>query len=136
MDFVEGNAEKLPFYDNSFDLYTIAFGLRNVTNKEQALSEAYRVLRPGGRLMVLEFSSVTQPLFRQVYDQFSFQVIPLLGELVAKDKVSYQYLVESIRRFPNQDTLLQMIRAQGFQCCSYVNFTLGVVAVHTGYKLK
>eukprot|EP01041_Mallomonas_annulata_P008746 gene8746-18087_t len=98
--FIEGNAEKLPFPDNSFDIYTIAFGLRNVTNKEVALAEAYRVLQPGGRMCVLEFSTVTNPLLRQVYDQYSFNVIPKIGKYVADDEESYRYLVESIRRFP------------------------------------
>eukprot|EP01039_Chlorochromonas_danica_P004743 gene4743-5194_t len=134
--FVEGNAERLPFADNTFDLYTIAFGLRNVTNKEVALGEAYRVLRPGGRLMILEFSEVRQPLLRMAYDQFSFHIIPRIGEVVAQDRSSYQYLVESIRRFPKQDELLGMVRQAGFRCASYVNFTLGVCAVHSGYKLE
>lgn len=136
LGFVEGNAEQLPFADGSFDLYTIAFGLRNVTNKDVAIREAYRVLRPGGRLMVLEFSHVTQPLFKSIYDQFSFHVIPTIGQVVARDKASYQYLVESIRQFPRQDELLAMLQAAGFQCCSYTNFSLGIVAVHSGFKLK
>lgn len=94
------------------------------------------MLKPGGRLMILEFSHVTQPLIRTVYDQFSFNVIPNLGEVIARDRASYQYLVESIRKFPKQDDLLAMIQQQGFRCCSYVNFTFGVVAVHSGFKIK
>lgn len=135
MDFVEGNAEKLPFEDESFDLYTIAFGLRNVTNKDVAIKEAHRVLKKGGRMMILEFSHLQNPLMKQVYDKFSFEVIPKIGKVVTNDEASYQYLVESIRRFPKQDDLLNMMRQQGFSCCSYVNFTFGVVAVHTGFKL-
>jgi len=133
--FVEGNAEKLPFPDNSFDLYTIAFGLRNVTNKDVALREAFRVLKTGGRVMIMEFSAVTNPLLQQVYDQYSFNVIPAIGEVVASDRGSYQYLVESIRKFPKQDELLGMVRAAGFGCASYRNMTFGVVAVHSGFKL-
>lgn len=135
MDFVEGNAEHLPFEDESFDLYTIAFGLRNVTNKDIAIKEAHRVLKKGGRMMILEFSHLQNPLMKQVYDKFSFEVIPKIGKVVTNDEESYQYLVESIRRFPKQDDLLNMMRHEGFSCCSYVNFTFGVVAVHTGFKL-
>jgi len=133
--FVEGNAETLPFPDDTFDVYTIAFGLRNVTNKEAALREAYRVLRKGGRLMVLEFSHVTNPLLAQLYDTYSFNVIPKLGGLVANDTASYQYLVESIRRFPTQGELQAMVSDAGFQCSTYTNFSFGVVAVHSGFKL-
>jgi 2-methoxy-6-polyprenyl-1,4-benzoquinol methylase len=134
--FVEGNAEKLPFESNSFDFYTIAFGLRNVTNKQAALNEAYRVLRPGGRLLVLEFSHLENPLMQAVYDQYSFTVIPKLGQVIANDSESYQYLVESIRRFPKQEELKQMFIDAGFNCVVYTNMTFGVVAVHSGFKLK
>jgi ubiquinone/menaquinone biosynthesis methyltransferase len=133
--FVEGNAEKLPFRDQSFDLYTIAFGLRNVTNKDVALKEAYRVLKPGGRIMIMEFSSLKNPMLQQMYDGYSFNVIPKIGELVANDRESYQYLVESIRKFPKQEELLGMVRSAGFGCASYRNLTFGVVAVHSGFKL-
>jgi len=133
--FVEGNAENLPFPDASFDLYTVAFGLRNVTNKDKALSEAFRVLRKGGRMCILEFSTVNIPVLREIYDQYSFQVIPMLGRYVANDETSYQYLVESIRRFPPQEELLSMVESAGFSLCSYTNFTFGTVAVHSGYKL-
>ena len=133
--FVEGNAERLPFEDNSFDLYTIAFGLRNVTNKDVALKEAYRVLKPGGRIMIMEFSSLNNPMLQQMYDGYSFNVIPKIGELVANDRESYQYLVESIRKFPKQEELLGMVRAAGFGCASYRNLTFGVVAVHSGFKI-
>lgn len=132
--FVEGNAEDLPFPDNSFDIYTIAFGLRNVTNKQAALQEAYRVLKPGGRMSILEFSTITNPIMSQVYDKYSFNVIPVIGKVVANDEDSYRYLVESIRRFPTQEELLNMIHQAGFVHCSYQNFTFGVVAVHTGFK--
>ena len=133
--FVEGNAEKLPFPDDSFDIYTIAFGLRNVTNKDVALQEAHRVLRRGGRLMVLEFSHLSNPVMQQAYDAYSFNVIPKIGELVADDSASYQYLVESIRRFPRQEELKGMMEDEGFRYCSYTNMTFGVVAVHTGFVL-
>jgi ubiquinone/menaquinone biosynthesis methyltransferase len=134
--FVEGNAEHLTqFQDNSFDTYTIAFGLRNVTNKDAALKEAYRVLRPGGRLIVMEFSKLSNPMLQKAYDVYSHEVIPRLGEAVAGDSESYRYLVESIRRFPDQDTLLGMLRDAGFKAASYTNFTFGVVAVHSGYKI-
>ena len=133
--FVEGNAEKLPFPDDSFDIYTIAFGLRNVTNKDVALREARRVLRRGGRIMVLEFSHLDNPLLQQAYDAYSFNVIPKIGQFVANDADSYQYLVESIRRFPRQKELKAMIEGAGFRYCTYTNMTLGVVAVHTGFVL-
>ncbi len=133
--FVEGNAEKLPFPSNSFDIYTIAFGLRNVTNKNIALDEAYRVLKPGGKILIMEFSHVDNVIFKQIYDQYSMNVIPKLGELIANDHDSYQYLVESIRRFPKQEELLQMIQTAGFVCTNYTNLTLGIVAIHSGFKL-
>ena len=133
--FVEGNAEKLPFPDDSFDVYTIGFGLRNVTNKDAALKEAFRVLRRGGRLLVLEFSHLPHPALQAAYDAYSFNIIPKLGQLVANDADSYQYLVESIRRFPKQQELRQMVADAGFQYSTYTNLTLGIVAVHSGFKL-
>eukprot|EP01035_Chromulina_nebulosa_P019775 gene19775-25713_t len=135
LGFVEGNAEILPFPDESFDIYTIAFGLRNVTNKDLALKEAFRVLRKGGRILILEFSQLDNPTLQYLYDQYSFTVIPQLGQLVANDKESYVYLVESIRKFPNQITLLNMMKESGFRVCNYKNLTFGVVAIHSGYKI-
>lgn len=135
ISFVEGNAERLPFEDNSFDVYSIAFGLRNVTQIDVALQEAHRVLKHGGRFMCLEFSHVSTPLIRQVYDQFSFSLIPWIGEVVAKDRASYQYLVESIRTFPKQDELLALMDIAGFKECDYTNYTFGVAALHSGFKL-
>ncbi|CAH1230619.1 COQ5 [Branchiostoma lanceolatum] len=133
--WVTGNAEELPFPDNSVDAYTIAFGIRNVTHIEKALCEAYRVLTPGGRFLCLEFSQVSNPLISSVYDLYSFQVIPVLGELIASDWKSYQYLVESIRKFPNQEEFAEMIREAGFRMVSYDNLTSGVAAIHSGFKI-
>ena len=135
LGFVEGNAESLPFPDNSFDLYTIAFGLRNVTDKDKALVDAYRVLRRGGRLMVLEFSHLDNSPMQYLYDTYSFNVIPRMGQLIAKDAASYQYLVESIRRFPKQDELKLMIEKAGFSSVSYENLQFGIVSIHSGFKL-
>lgn len=132
--FVQADAELLPFADNSFDLVTIAFGLRNVTLKDKALGAMYRVLRPGGRLMVLEFSRpVLEPL-RKVYDLYSFKILPKIGALVADDEDSYRYLAESIRMHPDQDALREMMQAQGFDNCRYFNLTGGIVAIHEGWK--
>jgi ubiquinone/menaquinone biosynthesis methyltransferase len=133
--WVQGDAEKLPFEDDSFDLYSIAFGIRNVTTVPNALREAHRVLRPGGRFVCLEFSQVEHPLLRALYDEYSFRVIPALGGVVANDKESYQYLVESIRKFPNQPAFAEWIREAGFKGVSYTNLTAGVVAMHTGFKV-
>jgi demethylmenaquinone methyltransferase / 2-methoxy-6-polyprenyl-1,4-benzoquinol methylase len=127
------NAECLPFADNSFDCITIGFGLRNVTDKATALRSMYRVLRPGGQLLVLEFSKPKEGL-RQIYDAYSFSILPKLGQLIANDADSYRYLAESIRRFPDQETLLQMMREAGFERASYHNLTGGIVALHRGYK--
>lgn len=132
--FQEGNAQHLPFEDESFDIYTIAFGLRNVTDVDMALRDAHRVLKPGGRFLCLEFSQVTNPAFAAVYDQYSFNIIPALGELVANDRSSYQYLVESIRKFCNQDELKARMEKNGFHGCKYTNMTGGIVAVHEGWK--
>ena len=135
LDWVVGDAMALPFEDNSFDVYTISFGIRNVTRPADALAEAYRVLRRGGRLMVLEFSQLPNPMMQAAYDAYSFNVIPRMGKLIANDSESYQYLVESIRNFPDQDTFLQMIRDAGFENAKYRNMTLGVAALHSGWKL-
>ncbi|MFB2532002.1 bifunctional demethylmenaquinone methyltransferase/2-methoxy-6-polyprenyl-1,4-benzoquinol methylase UbiE [Paracoccus sp. p4-l81] len=135
LNWVTGDAMSLPFPDNSFDVYTISFGIRNVTRIADALSEAWRVLRPGGRLMVLEFSQIPVPALQWAYDRYSYNVIPLMGEIVAKDRDSYQYLVESIRKFPDQDSFLAMIRAAGFGNASYRNLSMGIAALHSGWKL-
>ncbi|CAK9024626.1 4-benzoquinol methylase) (Demethylmenaquinone methyltransferase) [Durusdinium trenchii] len=136
LDFVQGNAESLPqFEDNTFDAYTIAFGIRNVTHIDKALEEAHRILKPGGRFMCLEFSHVANPVIKTIYEQYSFHVIPVVGQLVANDRDSYQYLVESIRKFPTQRKFERMIRDAGFSNVSHVDYTAGIVAVHTGFKL-
>jgi demethylmenaquinone methyltransferase / 2-methoxy-6-polyprenyl-1,4-benzoquinol methylase len=135
LDWVVGDAMALPFADNSFDVYTISFGIRNVTRIADALAEAHRVLRPGGRLMVLEFSHIPNDLLQWAYDKYSFGVIPALGQMVTGDRASYQYLVESIRKFPDQDTFAGMIRAAGFAAVKYRNLTLGVAALHSGWKV-
>ena len=135
LTWVVGDAMALPFPDASFDVYTISFGIRNVTRIEDALAEAFRVLRPGGRLMVLEFSQLPNPGMQWLYDRYSFNVIPVMGEIVAKDRESYQYLVESIRRFPDQERFAAMIRAAGFEQVKYRNLTMGVAALHSGWKL-
>ena len=125
----------LPFADNSFDVYTISFGIRNVTRPQEALNEAYRVLRPGGRLMVLEFSQIPVPLAQKAYDLYSFNVIPRMGQMSANDRASYQYLVESIRKFPDQETFLSMVKQAGFENISYRNLSLGIAALHSGWKI-
>ena len=135
LDWLVGDAMALPFVDNSFDVYTISFGIRNVTRPEDALSEAFRVLRPGGRLMVLEFSQIPVPLVQKAYDLYSFNIIPAMGKMIANDRDSYQYLVESIRKFPNQETFLNMIRGAGFENVSYRNLSLGIAALHSGWKI-
>ncbi|XP_067084380.1 2-methoxy-6-polyprenyl-1,4-benzoquinol methylase, mitochondrial [Osmerus mordax] len=135
LSWVVGDAEELPFDDDQFDVYSIAFGIRNVTHMEQALQEALRVLKPGGRFMCLEFSKVTNPVLAKLYDAYSFQMIPVLGEVIAGDWKSYQYLVESIRKFPDQETFKGMMEDAGFYCVRYYNLTGGVVALHSGFKL-
>ena len=131
--FVEGNAEKLPFKPNSMDVYTISFGLRNVTHIDKALKDACRVLKPGGRFFCLEFSTVA-PSLRPVYDLYSFSLLPLLGKYVANDEASYQYLAESIRQFPAQDELALRMKKAGFRDVKYTNFSGGICAVHQGVK--
>ena len=133
--FVQGNAETLPFPDRSFDVYTIAFGIRNVTHIEAALAEAFRVLKRGGRFLCLEFSDVRTPMLDKVYEAYSFKVIPRLGELVAGDGASYQYLVESIRRFPDQDAFAAMIVKAGFERVQYRNLSGGIAALHSGWRI-
>ncbi len=135
LDWVVGDAMALPFADNSFDVYTISFGIRNVTRIPDALREAYRVLRPGGRLMVLEFSQIPNEGLQWLYDRYSFNVIPVMGQIIAKDRDSYQYLVESIRKFPDQETFAGMIRAAGFGQVKYRNLTMGIAALHSGWKI-
>jgi len=134
LEYVQCNAEALPFPDASFDLVTIAFGLRNVTDKDAALREMLRVLKVGGQARVLEFSQVTADWFRPIYDFHSFKVLPALGKLFAGDAGSYQYLAESIRRHPPQEELKAMMERAGFSRCGYRNLSAGIVAVHTGYK--
>ena len=129
------DAENLPFEDNSFDCVTIGFGLRNVTDKAAALKSMHRVLKSGGQLLVLEFSSPTAPGLKPIYDAYSFKVLPLLGRFVARDEASYRYLAESIRMHPNQEALLEMLRAAGFAQVRYHNLTGGIVALHRGYKI-
>lgn len=135
LDWVTGDAMALPFEDNSFDVYTISFGIRNVTRPADALAEAYRVLRPGGRLMVLEFSQLPNDGVQKLYDLYSFNVIPRMGQVIAGDRDSYQYLVESIRKFPDQETFLGMIRDAGFDNAKYRNLSMGIAALHSGWKL-
>ena len=135
LDWVVGDAMNLPFESNTFDVYTISFGIRNVTRPQDALAEAYRVLKPGGRLMVLEFSQLPNEGLQWLYDQYSFNVIPLMGQMIANDRDSYQYLVESIRRFPDQETFLNMVRDAGFENAKYRNLSMGVACLHSGWKL-
>ncbi len=134
LKFVQANAECLPFPDNHFDLITIAFGLRNVTDKDKALRSMNRILKPGGRLLVLEFSKPIAPGLDKVYDLYSFKILPKMGELVANDSESYKYLAESIRMHPDQQTLKGMMQEAGFEDCDYYNLTGGIVALHRGFK--
>ncbi|MCM2129695.1 bifunctional demethylmenaquinone methyltransferase/2-methoxy-6-polyprenyl-1,4-benzoquinol methylase UbiE [Larsenimonas rhizosphaerae] len=135
IEYVQANAENLPFDDNTFDCITIAFGLRNVTEKSKALRSMARVLKPGGRLLVLEFSKPINPVFSRVYDEYSFRVLPQLGRLIANDAESYRYLAESIRMHPDQETLKSMMEQAGLERVDYTNMTGGVVALHRGIKL-
>jgi demethylmenaquinone methyltransferase/2-methoxy-6-polyprenyl-1,4-benzoquinol methylase len=134
IEYVQANAECLPFPDNSFDCITIAFGLRNVTDKDAALRSMLRVLKPGGRLLVLEFSKPTNELMSKVYDRYSFDILPRMGKLITNDEDSYRYLAESIRMHPDQETLKEMMAEAGFAEVRYHNMTAGVVAVHRGVK--
>lgn len=129
------SADDLPFDDNSFTAYTISFGIRNCTDKDKVLREAYRVLKPGGRFLCLEFSHVTHPMLKSIYKQYSFNVIPVMGECVANDWKSYQYLAESIAKFPTQENFAEMIRDAGFSAVTYEDLTFGVCAIHSGFKL-
>ncbi len=134
ISYLQANAEALPFADNTFDVITISFGLRNVTDKEKALSSMFRVMKPGGRLLVLEFSKPVFDSLSKVYDAYSFHILPLIGKLVVKDEESYRYLAESIRMHPDQQTLKQMMMDAGFENTSYHNLTGGIVALHRGFK--
>jgi demethylmenaquinone methyltransferase/2-methoxy-6-polyprenyl-1,4-benzoquinol methylase len=134
IEYVQANAECLPFPDNHFDCITIAFGLRNVTHIDAALASMQRILKPGGRLLVLEFSKPVLPALNAVYDAYSFNILPKLGKLIANDEASYRYLVESIRKHPDQETLKGMMERAGFGRVHYFNLTGGIVALHKGYK--
>ena len=133
--YSQANAEELPFADNSFHCVTMAFGLRNVTDKDKALASIFRVLKPGGRLLVLEFSKPVIPLLSKAYDAYSFTALPFMGKLIAGDAESYRYLAESIRMHPDQETLKNMMETVGFESTSFQNFTGGIVALHKGFKL-
>jgi len=135
LEWLVGDAMALPFADDSFDVYTVSFGIRNMTDPQQVLNEAYRVLRPGGRLMVLEFSQIPNAMMQKIYDIYSFNIIPRLGQAIARDRDSYQYLVESIRRFPDQETFLRMVRKAGFGNAAYRNLSMGIACLHSGWKL-
>ena len=134
INWVCGDAMRMPFSNSTFDVYTISFGIRNVTNISKTLSEAYRILKPGGRLMILEFSSVNNDLISWIYDKYSFNIIPKLGEFVSNDRESYQYLVESIRKFPNQEKFSEMIINEGFKKVKYRDLTFGIAALHSAWK--
>ena len=134
LHMVQCDAQMLPFPDASVDCITIAFGLRNVTDKDRALRSMERILKPGGRLLVLEFSKPTNPMLEKIYDTYSFRILPMMGQLIANDSESYRYLAESIRKHPDQDTLLDMMEHAGLVNCEYHNMTGGIVAVHRGIK--
>jgi demethylmenaquinone methyltransferase/2-methoxy-6-polyprenyl-1,4-benzoquinol methylase len=135
LTFVRGNAEALPFDNQSIDAYSIAFGMRNLTNIQTALSEAYRVLKPGGRFVCLEFSAVEMPMLDTLYDAYSFKAIPALGAIVAGDAAAYRYLVESIRRFPDQKSFARLVEGAGFERVRYRNLTGGIAAIHSGWRI-
>lgn len=135
LNWVCGDALNLPFKDNIFDAYTISFGIRNVTDIPKALSEAYRVLKPGGRMLVLEFSQIPISKLQKLYDLYSFNAIPKMGKLIVGDSDSYKYLVESIRKFPNQEDFLDMLKNAGFENSKYRNLSLGIAALHSGWKI-
>src|SRR5690554_6723099 len=135
IEYVQADAEHLPFPDNSFNVVSIAFGLRNVTDKDQALRDMARVLKPGGKVLVLEFSKPANPLLSKAYDTYSFSALPLMGRLFAGDSESYRYLAESIRMHPDQDELKAMMEAAGFERCRYRNLSAGIVAIHDGYRV-
>ncbi len=135
LDWICGDAMALPFEDNTFDAYTISFGIRNVTRIQDAIDEAYRVLKPGGRFLCLEFSTIPNPAMQWAYDRYSFNIIPPMGKLIANDRDSYQYLVESIRKFPKQEEFADMIRKGGFEQVKYRNLSLGIAALHSGWKI-
>ena len=134
VEYTIANAEALAFPDNTFDVVTMAFGLRNVTHKDKALAEIARVLKPGGQAMILEFSKVHQPLLSKMYDFYSFNILPKMGKLIANDEASYQYLAESIRMHPDQETLKKMMLDAGFDKAEYINMNEGIVALHRGWK--
>ena len=135
IELIEGNAESLPFEDKSFDAYTIAFGIRNVPRFEQAIEEAYRVLKPGGRFLCLEFSEVQMPILDKIYELYSFNAIPSIGKIAVGDSESYRYLVESIRKFPNQEKFAGIIRKAGFEQVKYRNLSGGIAAMHSGWRI-
>lgn len=135
VEYIQANAESLPFPDDTFDCITIAFGLRNVTDKDKALKSMYRVLKPGGRLLVLEFSKPVAPGLAPIYDKYSFKLLPLMGKYIAKDEESYQYLAESIRMHPDQQTLKAMLEDAGYNKVKYHNLSGGIVALHKGFKV-
>ena len=135
VQYVQANAECLPFPDNYFDAITIAFGLRNVTDKDAALRSMYRVLKPGAPLLILEFSKPESAVLSKIYDTYSFRLLPFMGKVIADDAESYRYLAESIRMHPDQETLKDMMSEAGFEKCEYFNLTGGVVALHRGYKI-
>ena len=135
LDWVCGDAMLLPFKNNSFDVYTISFGIRNVTDIKKAIAEAYRVLKIGGRITVLEFGQIPDDLLQKIYNKYSFNVIPQLGKLIVGDKKSYQYLVESIRKFPEQDDFAKLLKFEGFENVRYRNMSFGIAAIHSGWKV-
>ena len=134
MDWIVGDAQDLPFEDNSFDVCTIVFGLRNVPKIDDALAQIYRVLKPGGQFFCMEFSKVKTPILEKIYDTYSFKILPKMGEIIAKDRESYQYLAESIRQFPPQEELAERMKQVGFEHVKYRNLTGGIVAIHNGHK--